>query len=1324
MLKTTAKIITHKITLITIVIIILTIISLIAASLILFLNLDKYKSDIERNLSSYTGYKITTATIGTSLYNNFQPELVIADMQVSESNNKANKISIKRIDLILSYASIWKMSPIFSKIIVVGTKLNFNRLGDGSLLVNGLQFKQTSNNSSSFDIEQWLLQQKEIIISKLDFSFADVNSDIPRISFYNIFTKLKRSYDLRNTNVKHNLDVKLYNDKLIPILGMNLMWLGNKLTSIESIPLGTLVIRSYTNTLQTPLTNTAIKLPSSLVTFNGETAINAKVENGRLLYLKANFNTQNLQKLLTSKYTSINFPKFGGDLNIWLAQKENLYKIQAKNLNLATSSGDILKNTNINGWYLNKQKGELTTNDINLELFNHFLNVLPVKLLNIKGMINQFSFNWSGDIFKPTAYAINTNFSGVAILSKSESIPSINNISGTANISNESGMLNLNLNNSQLKYNYVFGKTITITTHSQISWLVESNSKIKFTLPLTTITTSDFSGEVSGNYYYESNSLGYINLKAHVNQVHAQVVPLYLPKQIGTDVINWLKMALVKGTGNNGNLVLNGNLSDFPYEESTGLFYITTDVKDGTLRYLNDWAPINNINGSFTLRNANITIKATSATAKGAKVTNALAVIPDMVADKSKVVVDGQATGPTQAFLNYLASTPLNDILGDLPSQTKALGNGNLNLHLNIPLDKPKSTLVNGNYNFKQNTIKFDLPIPQITNTNGKLYFTQRALTIKEIKARVLNSEAKLNASTDNKEIFSFNLDAPKVDYNELSKFYLPYLKNFISGSADTKVNFKISSKGLEELNAKTKLQGVTIQGLQDLSKHGHELKDTNLKIVSTNKYKGLNIKYNYGVMSQGNINFINNKLTNSVVQIGLNPDIESMGDHPPAKLAIKIRLGAMSVDKWMATIKKFDFDTNTSSTTNQSKLNNKSSLAKPTHNSATTSNNDVFPILISINTANLLLGKSNLAQAKASILVKSQATLFAMNNNYIRGSGTFYTAQNKLNLNLDKLIIPEESSSNNQESSSIKKVKSSTAKESATKLPSMNVKIKQLALNKYKLGNFAIQLINKGHDSIIQNGSLGTNNFRTSISGVVSCINNCPTNQKTVTNLNTHTEIKNISETLKDLNYKGNMIDKGKGSIDAKITWNGGIPEFKFYKSTIQLKAKFTDGTLLEVNTNDLFGQILKLINLQAIFDIARLNFKKIVSKGFDFNEITIDSEIKNGIVNVKEFKMSGNIASVHSKGQIDLNTNKLDLTVVITPKLATGVAIGAAIITANPLVGLLAFLSEKTLDTPIGKILSLNYHLSGTIDKPKLNAKSAGEQIKDNVKSTVTKN
>jgi formate dehydrogenase major subunit len=108
-------------------------------------------------------------------------------------------------------------------------------------------------------------------------------------------------------------------------------------------------------------------------------------------------------------------------------------------------------------------------------------------------------------------------------------------------------------------------------------------------------------------------------------------------------------------------------------------------------------------------------------------------------------------------------------------------------------------------------------------------------------------------------------------------------------------------------------------------------------------------------------------------------------------------------------------------------------------------------------------------------------------------------------------------------------------------------------------------------------------------------------------------------------------------------------------------------------------------------------------------FNRAQLDllkgeAQARNGLFTSPKVEMKGPGAEVTISGVLDLGKESQALKVHVVPRLAESVALAAGAALLNPVVGIATLAAQKVLRDPVGRILSVDYEVSGSLRDPKV--------------------
>jgi uncharacterized protein YhdP len=697
-------------------------------------------------------------------------------------------------------------------------------------------------------------------------------------------------------------------------------------------------------------------------------------------------------------------------------------------------------------------------------------------------------------------------------------------------------------------------------------------------------------------------------------------------------------------------------------------------------------------------------------------------------------------------FVNFLRNSPLNKALGNLPDNLFIQGNGRVKISLHIPFFQPDHTIVKGTYQFYNNNLEFNYNIPKLININGLLGFSQNSVSANNLKGKIYNSYSNINITTINNGDMLFDINTNKLDYQKLSNQYAKILSPFIEGANNTEIKFVINKHGkLINLLANSNMHNIILKLPEPLAKESFLNKNFNFKLVQNSS---LNINFDYeSNLLNGKINISNSTINKLAINLGSSDNILNELD---GKFNIKINTESMLFNQWYEFINKIISPVNTTDVLNNTHNYKKFVIQKPiTSNQQDINNQQIESISVGIYTNNFFIKQYNLGNLYANMILNNNNLLINFNNRMVHGYLTYNITKRILNINIYNLIVKTIITSYNDESNKInlkyinqqlesvnlntvaiyklfrQQVKivhnKSIIHPSINNMPNIKINIDNLITYGYLLGELKANIHSKNNDLILESGVLNNKYADIKFYGTSYC-QKCSESDKLNT-LNIYSNIHDVGKFLNLLNLH-NIIEQGSGYINLSLQNRGSINNIGQNNIATIFQIKLKNGKLQKVDTGDLLGSILGILNLQSVVNLLKFNFSNIFSNGFIFNELNAGGYIIDKIMYIRYIFMSGTLAQMSVKGNIDLDTKNLDLIFSVSPHLGIGVAVTAGVLTGpiGIIVGIATYVGQLILGNPVNKLLTVSFTITGNLKQPNIKQIGVSNQISQNITNTIT--
>ena len=1223
---------------------------------------DDYKDRITEKISQTLGQKVTIGEIQAK-WDGLDPHLSILNMDIYDKDNRV-ALSLDQVEASLSWTSIPMLEPRLASLAIYKPKLTIRREVDGTVYVAGISMSGPSQPA----FPNWLLRQASVNVIDADIVWQDEFRHAPELALKQFNLQLenpawdslrgRHEFSLRATPsaaASKPIDVRGN------ILGKDIsqlgQWHGTVYTKIEGTDLA-----AWRSWLDYPVD---VREGKGAAQFWIDFA-NEKIESFTGDLLLDNVATR-LPYHGVNAGEETHFNKISGRVQ-WKRRSdgqeiggENLQLLTDNNLNIKSGKFSIIDRL------IGHEKvvdGDVHLNEVQLETINKITAYFDLpshieQALNEtepSGKLTNLKLTWQSKGDKLPEYALTADFSELGLKPYSQlSTPGFTNLSGKLKIDQDQGKLDLNTKSATLSFPGILRWPVPADSLvGEVKWQSKADA-LNVDVNRLFIKSAHFSGSMDGSYKKKGNASQHIDLKANFNNINLEYGRFYYPLVIGKDSRDWLDTSVLSGHGNDVNLILRGDLKDFPWNGKNGLFKVTGKVSNALLDHSTGWPKIEGINLDLLFEGKRMELNATAGHAYGNQIKKAKITIPDLIIDDTVLDVVGEAQGAVPDAIKYINNSPIEKLAGGFTEYLKTTGNGTLKLNLHLPLYKINASKVRGSYTVVNGSMQSS-SIPELTKLNGTVDFTESSIAVNNVSAMSYGGPAQFSINTDKNHAVQIAAKGHIVDTG-LRKAFGSLIPNSVTGGADWSAKAQVANNQTE-VSIRSNLIGINSNLPAPLGKTANEAMPLLIEKKQTSANQDV-IKVSLG-------SAINTKLSR-LSQNGLTKiDRGDIAINAPAELSankgvvLHGSLDGIDVDEWLDQL-----DKNTSTTSQSGVLINRVDLA--------TNQLDWFDRRINA--------------VKINAKLADRAWLINLKSNEINGDIKWNPEGNgKVTANLSNLIFPESTPD------SAKKTNNNAPTQLNVKYPALDIVADNFEINKKKMGRLELQAKE-------QLGNWGIDKLRLiNPDGVLSANgewNNWKRKPNTLVRFNW--DISDMGKALKRLNY-GELVKGGTAEISGQLRWAGSPHEFDIpnLAGTLHLDAKKGQILKAEPGVARLFG----VLSLQNLPRRLTLDFKDLFSSGFAFDKISADVNINKGIMHSDNFKMEGPAAKVEIRGDTDLDKETLNLHVKAIPYVSDTVSLAA--FAGGPAVGAAAYIAQKILKDPLNKIAETEYEIVGTWTDP----------------------
>ena len=1214
-------------------------------------NLDRIKVKIFEHVQKKIGHEFTVDTLAAD-WKITNPSLTLYDVSIF-NQDKSQALNIKKIQADISWLSLIKLSPIFDEIVIHQPELNIKKELDGNLSVNGISLNQEKDSRFS----NWLLNQDDIVIYGATISWLDLTKTPETLKLKNfdlhygssnIFSYKNRRNFRASTNISHGSPNKLILNGYIDVSTASDIETSNGQINLDFAQLDIGAIKLWTKYL------------SEIESGNAEGKINFHINNGIIKRIISKININNF-KWITEQNKVITIDKLSGLIN-WEKTKEySLIKLSRLNINIENSLS--FRNANIEleiGNNNDIRMASLDINRINLKAINDFILKLPNSFSSLytkyasispSGFLTGLKFDWE----KNQRFNLDANVLGVSI-KPFEGFPGFTNITGEIRIDNNKGYIKSVSNNISIKSENIFRELLKFDQFSGIiSW-----DKNIYNFKDINIKNYDLQAEINGKYSHRPDNDSIMDMEINIANILIAELKDYYPKQFGKKALNWLDTSLLQGIAKKTTVKFNGKLANFPFvdknnkpNQNKGIFTLSSSIKDSFIEYGVGWPEIDAFDFNIEVNNNYIKFTSLNGHIKNNKIKTMEAVIDDFNIESPLIKINAIFDSPANKIINAINNSPVNDSMKEITKNMTGQGPGELSISLAIPFDDVDKIQFIGTYNFQGSKIKNQkIGIPEIENIYGALEFDNSNVSIKRLNATLYNSPLNIELATKN----GVNQFIVNGVFNNtfVEEIFGSQFSNNINGETAWIAEINLF-EDKTDINVSSNMSGLSINSLGVLNKNLDDLRSFNFSKKSSAR-KSENIKFKYGESVTAEITQEKDSDGTFINRLGLISINSPNNLMPTSGVRLIANLDYINAEDYLGLISD-----------NGNSLITEASL-----------------LIKELNIMNYKVHNASLKYIPSIKSIKympqNENTVIKIESNEISGNLSWDSNKNFLVAELNKvnLISGDEAGNKNNPLKNPPKLD--------IKINSLKVDNEDYGYVEFK-GNKVDSVWNIDHFTIEKGGSpISGNGFWASDAQI-------PT-----TNINFDWKMGSVEHTMERLGYK-NLIKNGKNaSITGILNWEGSPFDFNSKNLSGNFLLQINDGTILESEPG--VARLFGLLTLQNLPRRLSLDFSDIFRKGFVFDSISANVKADNGILYSDNFKMNGPAANVLIGGKVSIADQTQDLHVIVKPRVSDSLSLAGLV--GGPLVGAAAFIAQKILKDPLNKILTSEYKLIGTWDKP----------------------
>src|SRR6185312_2573630 len=206
-----------------------------------------------------------------------------------------------------------------------------------------------------------------------------------------------------------------------------------------------------------------------------------------------------------------------------------------------------------------------------------------------------------------------------------------------------------------------------------------------------------YGGQLRGeSALHDAGCSPFLDLYAALGHGDVTAAKLFWPiDAMPPPTVAWLDRALVSGNIDHGEVLVRGDLKDWPFQHNEGRFEAHAEISNLTFRYSPDWPEATGIHAIASFINSGMLVQADGGSSLGVKADKVVALIPQFADGTLDLNVDG--SGSNASLLGFVLKSPIASKQADLLSKLKLGGSSSFGFHLSLPLGAAENFTLTGN---------------------------------------------------------------------------------------------------------------------------------------------------------------------------------------------------------------------------------------------------------------------------------------------------------------------------------------------------------------------------------------------------------------------------------------------------------------------------------------------------------------------------------------------------------------------------------------------------------------------------------------------------
>lgn len=901
----------------------------------------------------------------------------------------------------------------------------------------------------------------------------------------------------------------------------------------------------------------------------------------------------------------------------------------------------------------------------------------------------------------PGAFDLHANLEDVAVGAWAQA-PSGSGINGYVQATQNTGFVELDSDDFTIHLPLIFTDSWHYDyINSRVSWSVDETIRVHS--EVIDIQNEALHGRVQFELNNKPNAEGGwdsdLTLLVGVLDFDASYKSLYLPSLNNIKgTMDWLDTAILAGNISNSGFLFRGKTTNLQSanQRNVQTYY---RVEDASLRFLNDWPILENINALVKVDNTSVDVSSYSAEIASIELDASTAEIrPITGATGAWLSVNTQATTTGNTGLDFLRDSPTRTTVGSYLDGWLLDGNVDLDVRLGIPLNNPNlENDINVTALTKDNTLyipEYDL---NFSGIRGPLnYSSSTGLQANGLSANLFDFPVASRISTTDEGISvasNGRVSNTALQAWSLQPEFINTALDFSDGSFSYTTELIIYNQEqndgiLTELSISSDLLGLSVDLPQPFDKGIDEPAPLQLVLSFA---EGLdNVSVNFRDQVRAELNLIDSELYGGEVNFGSrNQEFSIRQLNEESGLLVSGEISDFNYQEWQDVALRFASEEGQTA----------SELVR----------------MVDVRIGNLNAFGVDLPAVETVLTRQGPAWDLYLENEILQGDFLFPDAAvDPYDVQLSYLRLPkdEEEEGSIEEGLEAEEEIDPFADINPTELPAINFQTEEFSLGDGNLGAWSFELRSNTRGATISN--------LTMLSADAAITDFSRESGATLdwdysdgihsSHFNGVFGTGDLAEVLPNFGYPA-LVQSESSSFVSNIDWPGSPAAFSMKKISGQIDLEMRNGRFVEIQPGS--SRLLGAFNFDALVRRLQLDFSDLYGQGLAYDTIEGILNFDDGsVVTEENLLIRGPSSTINVDGELNLIDETIAADVLVNLPLGQNVSVVAGILGAWP-IALTTYVASRIFSDQLESFTTVLYRLEGPWDDPQAGFEEDDQEV-----------